>query len=276
MKKKNQIILIIFIFCFVTLLSYLTGEKLILLLYSTILALYVEELKTLFNRISNKNQIRISYSYLFRIEVNGCYLLVKDEQGRNNYHPVGGVYKYNPDEIDISERFSCEYDNLYNSTEDTQDDLRLVIKRSKYKLFKQWFASLENRENINDLSREFTEELLDSHIIPKGVFNKLQYKYIGSYTQKTYNKQLKMQQIRHFDIVSIKLTQPQRNCLNKLKSQQSDIYVFATKQHIADKHLSFGGHNYDIAEYSNLIVANNDSQLTKEINDNNKYYDISF
>lgn len=43
---------------------------------------------------SSVKQIRFSCAYLFRIKVDGRYFLVRDEQRRNHFQPVGGVYKY--------------------------------------------------------------------------------------------------------------------------------------------------------------------------------------
>src|SRR5690242_2262007 len=40
------------------------------------------------------SEIRLSISYLYRIEMNGKYLLIKSYRIPNTYQPVGGVYKY--------------------------------------------------------------------------------------------------------------------------------------------------------------------------------------
>ena len=52
-------------------------------------------LKTWFDtqiRYREKN-IRLSFSYLFRIEVDGKYLLVRGHRMNNQFQPIGGVYK---------------------------------------------------------------------------------------------------------------------------------------------------------------------------------------
>lgn len=236
----------------------------LLALYNLILALFVDEIKKLFYIITNSKQVRVSFSYIFRIEVGGNYLLVKDEQGRNNYHPVGGVYKYYPDDIDIGYYFDGEYDGLFNSTQDTEDDLRLKIRKRKLKNFKKWFSTEKSRENSENLSREFKEELIDRNIVDKDVFSEIKYKYVGSYTQKSFNKDLRMRQIRHYDIFNIKLSNSQRTFLKSLMAQNSEFYVFATQENINNGFMQFSGKRYDIAEYSKLIMNIKSNQLVKE------------
>lgn len=38
-------------------------------------------------------QVRFSLAYLFRIKIDGKYLLVKNSKIANQYQPIGGVYK---------------------------------------------------------------------------------------------------------------------------------------------------------------------------------------
>src|SRR5690606_16831147 len=46
----------------------------------------------------SSKELRLTISYLYNIEVNGKYLLVKSHRLQDTYQPVGGVYKYfNPD-----------------------------------------------------------------------------------------------------------------------------------------------------------------------------------
>lgn len=262
MKKiVVRIIFALLIFSVVTALAILLQQSIIYLLYSTILALFATEIKTFFQRIPTYKNVRLSYSYVFKIEFSGQYLLVKDEQGRNNFHPVGGVYKFNPDNI---EDFEVEYDRVFDVTPDTKDDLRIIIKHNDLKKFETWFQKNEDREIMENLSREFKEELIDRGILPKEVFSSVKYKYNGSHTQKSYNNALRMKQIRHFDIVTIKLTNAQKEYLNSLLTQVSDQYVFATKDDICTGQKEANGKHYAIAEYTDLIVTGTNKKLVKE------------
>ena len=177
MRLLYKIIFGILILVCVTAIAIIFQQPWFLVLYNTVLALFPSEIKKFFNKIPNAKRIRISCSYIFKIETSGHYLLVKDEQGRNNFHPVGGVYKYDPDSIDIAERFEGEYDGLFDDGSDTRYDLRITIDRKKFKKFKKWFCTEKQRENTNDLSREFKEELIDRNILPEDVFEHIKYKY---------------------------------------------------------------------------------------------------
>lgn len=271
MSEKNaKIVIAGIIILLVSLMSYITGETWILLLWNLIFALYPNEIKNVFLMLPNMRYVRVSYSYLFRIEINGHYLLVRDEQGRNDYHPVGGVYKYDPDGIDIAERFDGVYDRLFNTTTDTKDDLRLIISKRKLQQFQSWFSSQQNRENISNLSREFREELISRNLIDERLFKYIKYKYIGSYIQKSFNTKLRMQQIRHFDVVNLKLSKAQKTYLEKLLRKTSEHYVFVSKEDIKSRTLDFNGHHYTIADHTNLILVGN-KNLVEELNKDTLY-----
>lgn len=256
---KPKIVPIAIIFIVVSLLSYFFNQAWLLLLYTSIISLFPNEIKDFFRNISLKSSFRVSYSYVFRITINNYYLLVKDEQGRNNYHPVGGVYKYHSDQIDISEKFDGSYDGLFDDTFDTQDDLRLTIKKGKLKEFKEWFSQGTERENISDLSREFTEELIDRKILSQDSFGSIKYKYLGSYSKKSFNTSLKINQLRHYDIINIKLTPSQKDSLRNLMSNnsQNKQYIFATKENIESGYIEHSGKRYEIAEYTKIILIGN-------------------
>lgn len=275
MKLKNKITVTILIILITSAIAYFFEEPWFLVLYNLVLALFAGEIKDVFLRITNNKQIRVSYSYIFRIEVQGKYLLVKDEQGRNNYHPVGGVYKYYRDDLDIAELFNGEYDGIFNANKDTEDDLRLIIKKSKLKSFNNWFFTEKNRENSDNLGREFKEELIDRKILDEQIFDKIKYKYIGSYTQKSFNKELKLKQIRHFDVFTIKLSNAQRTFLQKLMKRNSEDYLFATQECINNGFVHSSGNRYEIAEYTKLILNIKTNDLIKEYIDIEQTIELS-
>lgn len=267
MKLKNKIIAAIIVVLISSIIAYFFEEPWVFALYNLVLALFAGEIKNKFSAFTNNKQIRVSYSYIFRIEIQGKYLLVKDEQGRNNYHPVGGVYKYYPDDIDVSELFNGEYDGLFNATKDTEDDLRLKIRKSKLKSFNKWFFTEKNRENSDNLGREFNEELIDRNILDEKIFSEIKYKYVGSYRKKSFNKELKLNQIRHYDIFTIKPTNAQRTFLQKLMKNNSEDYIFATQENIINGVVHSACNKYEIAEYTKLILNIKTNELTKEYSD---------
>ena len=104
-------------------------------------------------------QVRVSCAYLFRIKINDEYFLTKDEQGRGTFQPVGGVYKYFDDKI-LSD-FEAQQCTRFGYTSDLDSDLRLIIPRKRIGRFNRWYNKEIQRETINDLYREFKEEILD-------------------------------------------------------------------------------------------------------------------
>jgi hypothetical protein len=265
MKRKFfwKIATTVAIILVVTCISWISNENWVLLFYTTILALFVPEIKERFKLRSNE-RIRLSYSYLFCIESNGRYLLVKDAQGRNQYQPVGGVYKYDSQEVDL--RVLCDgvYDNVFDINDNLIDDLRIVISTKKLKAFNAWFKSGENRENLTDLSREFSEELLESGILAPNLFEKIDYTYIGSHTETSYNETLHMKQIRHFDIVALKPGKQQQGHLTRMIKNQSKKFIFAKKDDIERGSIEYLGNRYTIAEHSKLIIVGGPIPLEKE------------
>lgn len=184
---------------------------------------------------------------------------------------MGGVYKFDSEQVDISENFDGSYDGLFNDTEDTQDDLRLIIKKNKLKTFKKWFSKEIQRETLSDLSREFREELLERKILSSDVFKNIKYKYVGSYTAKNYNDILKMNQIRHYDIVDLKLTNVQKKHLKTKNNTPQDYYLFATKNNIENGCIETGGNRYEIAKYTKMILIGTSYKLKKEFDNSSEY-----
>lgn len=240
----------------VTILCVITKESLLSLLYATIIGLFPTEIKNFFLYYIFQPKVRVTCSYLFRIELSGQYFLVKDEHNGNMYQPVGGVYKYNHEGIDLFNKFGAEYDNLHDVSDDVECDLRLTLPAKEQKNFFNWFASNLSRENIEDISREFVEELIRTGIVDSKAFDHLDYVYSGSIIEKSYNEVLKMRQYQRYDIVHLLMDKPQKACLNKLMEKHSDKYVFVISTDIVKRHFHGGGRNYKIADHTILIADN--------------------
>ncbi len=120
-----------------------------------------------------KKEIRLSFSYLFKIQIDGKYLLIKGNRLKNQYQPVGGVYKYYPEAKPALESFGYISDIKMGNTNET-DDLRINIKGKNLLSFMEWFLSMKDREY--DPCREFREELLVSGLLPSEKFSTLKYR----------------------------------------------------------------------------------------------------
>jgi hypothetical protein len=119
-----------------------------------------------------RQKLRLSFSYLLKIHDEN-YLLIYNSL-RNQYQPVGGVFKY--DQQKMSDRFatwSIERDTN-TKVENGLYDLRLFIyDRFKLRKFLSWFDMDEDRES--DPWREFHEELVSSGILDGNQFYYIDY-----------------------------------------------------------------------------------------------------
>lgn len=120
--------------------------------------------------------VRISFAYLFRIKIDNKYLLVKNERGTGKYQPVGGVYKFFDNEKTIlMNKFKVVDDSKLPLDNFSKNDYRLFVPCKFLKRFINRFnSSLSSREKIDDLSREFCEELGDATD-----WESIKYRYCG-------------------------------------------------------------------------------------------------
>ncbi|WP_374108930.1 hypothetical protein [Pseudonocardia sp. ICBG1293] len=108
-------------------------------------------------RLANKH-VRISVSYLFRIEVDGRFLLVRGHRYPGQFQPVGGVYKFADSVRDRFARWHVQNDDLIPIDSVSSDDLRVRVPGRNLIPFIRWFESGMNRES--GPWREFCEELI--------------------------------------------------------------------------------------------------------------------
>ena len=125
--------------------------------------------------LHRKKKIRISIAYLFRIKVDGKYLLIKSSR-RNYFQPVGGAFKTLPSSKQIFEKLNIESDKLIETEKGiAKGDLRVFTKGVNVIDFIKWFNSKKDRETSP--WREFCEELLSTKILPKKPFRYIDYEY---------------------------------------------------------------------------------------------------
>jgi hypothetical protein len=185
--------------------------------------------KLLWPKIWKPNtSVRLTVAYLFRIEVNGKYMLIKRHKNDfTGFQPVGGAYKY------FKEENSANFDKLgitpcNHVPRDgaTENDLRIVIKKRKKILeFFKWFDSRENREI--DPWREFCEELIESGLLPSNVFKHIKYTYVGQHQEGILrNEDYPIDQFRHADIFELRLeNDAQKNAIKGLEKNPNIAFV---------------------------------------------------
>ena len=185
--------------------------------------------KLLWPKVWKPNKpVRLTVAYLFRIECNGKYMLIKRHKNDFvGFQPVGGAYKYykeenraNFEELGIT---PCNYVPRDGATE---HDLRVIMtKRKKLTEFFKWFDSRENREI--DPWREFCEELIESGLVPANAFKHIKYTYVGKHQEGILcNEDYPIDQFRHADIFELRLeNDAQKDAINALKNNPNIAFV---------------------------------------------------
>ena len=213
--------------------------------------------------IHNDTKIRISFAYLFRIKVDGKYFLVQNVRTKK-YQPVGGAYKLEPKEAQyLSEKIPVEDDDRIPIDTTTRGDYRLYVKNKDLRRFIKRFDETPYRENINNLSREFIEELFTTNILDKDTFGDLTYKYCGRHITQIEDTVFWPFEILLADIIEVRLTDEQENLLRGLMKKECKKYIFATSKDIRHLGVKIGTHELgdNIANHTHKILTENSDTL---------------
>lgn len=136
---------------------------------------------------SYRKPIRLTIAYLFRIHIDGKYILIRNKRNIHGYQPVGGVYKYLREEnADFFDGIGLIDDTNIERDAIAEDDLRMEL-RMRYKLlsFIKWFNKRKHRET--DPWREFYEELVKPEILSHQNFPHIQYRYVKQHAELEYS-----------------------------------------------------------------------------------------
>ncbi len=207
------------------------------------------------NKPWTEKEIRLTIAYLYRIEMNGKYLLVKSNRIANTYQPVGGVYKYyNPEAKQELDCMGAITDNKIDNDDVSECDLRLnLLNRNKIGTFLKWFFKGEKRES--DPWREFYEELVATGILPAKEFGYIHYELVGQHFEPIHrDKFFNVDTFKYADIFIPKFVTPRQiEEIKKLLSINSTEYIWVTQQEI--KQGKSNG-NHMIAEQTKKIFHN--------------------
>lgn len=175
-------------------------------------------------------RVRVSMSYLLRIQINGKFLLVKSSE-YDFYQPVGGVYKVlNTDLGYLIERFGWNKDNKYPDSKEKKCDLRGTIPAPKLLPFIKWFKLGKQRETAP--WREFYEELINKEILSIKDFPYFEYRHlriIQPRIKRTENKKL---EFFSFDIFDFIPTSTQECKLKNTQNEDSEYIKWVDEQTI--------------------------------------------
>lgn len=214
--------------------------------------------------IKDSTIIRISFAYLFRIKVGDKYLLVKNERGTGKYQPVGGVYKLKRREkTELKNRFQVKDDNKIPIDESSRDDYRLRFQNRYLRKFVSRFNKKASRECVKDLSREFTEELINTGILN---WNHISYRFCGRHmTELRFSEHFQIYELLLADVVELLPTPSQLDDLKQLMKSSSAIYRFATAEEIIALGINTSSGNLaeTIADHTKKILEESEDQLMK-------------
>jgi hypothetical protein len=217
--------------------------------------------------------IRISFAYLYRIKVDNRYFLVLNNRSEK-YQPVGGTYKFYEEEGEyLSKHIPAENDNRIPVDEVTKRDYRLLVKNKDLRRFVKRFNKTSFRENVNNLSREFEEEIFATGILNKDTFGNLSYRYIGRYmTEVEYGRVFNHYELLLADILEVKLTEKQEELFRELMRLRSEKYCFETADTIKAHGVKYWTQELkdNIANHTPKILTENTDDLTNR----NKIKDI--
>jgi len=181
--------------------------------------------KTKIGYFKNKD-IRFSISYLFKIHIPNTnkYLLVKNRRINNQLQPVGGAYKRYGDDS-LFNKWEHKPDNKNNGLnvdEKSALDLRFMVK-GKYAIeVMNWFESMQERET--DPYREFKEELLDTNILDKDLFQSIKYKHLRRFSKTlSWSDFFTCYEILIFDVFELIPNEEQKQFLVELAIKGTNL-----------------------------------------------------
>ena len=222
--------------------------------------------------IANTTIIRISFAYLYRIKVGNEYLLVKNDRGTGKYQPVGGVYKLKGNEkLELKNKYQVKDDNKIPIDESSRDDYRLRMENRFLRSFVRRFDGKAEREKIQDLGREFREELVETGIVD---WTRICYRYCGRHmTELRFGEHFQSYELLLADVVELLPTEEQEKDLKQLMKHQSDIYRFATAEEITSLGINTVTRELQdrVADHSKKILQENEGQLIKNSEVGNIY-----
>ena len=179
--------------------------------------------------------IRLTIAYLFRIEIDGKYLLIRNKRNINGFQPVGGVYKYlNRENAQFFDQIGLITDTKIERDQISEHDLRMRLKkRHKLLAFIQWFNKKENREI--DPWREFQEELIATGLLSQSTFPHIQYRFVRQHKELKYSDHHKITEYKVADIYELQpANEAQKNELRQLMASGDERILVATSDQISE------------------------------------------
>ncbi len=212
--------------------------------------------------INDDTIIRISFAYLYRIKVERKYLLIKNERGTNKYQPIGGVYKLQDEEkIILKNRYHVMDDDKVPIDKSSHNDYRIRVRNQYLRNFVGRFDGDAKREKIDNVGREFKEELIDTKILN---WKTIKYRVCGRHmTEVQYSQHFQIFELLLADIVELMPNDEQMEDLCCLMKNDSDLYRFVTAEEIKSLGIQANSANFleSISDHTFKILEEEESDL---------------
>ena len=232
------------------------------------------------HELRKETKIRISFAYLYRIIIDGKYLLILNSRETKRYQPIGGVYKYTNEEKKVlKDDFNFEYDDKISCDETSKNDYRMYIEdRLLRKFVKRFENGLNNRENQKDVSREFVEEIVEPFNISPWEFGSFNYSFANRFISDVkYSSYYLCYELLIADVYDVELSDEQTDILRQLAKENSDkLYLASTKEiesHGVDTQK--GKNNESIANHSWQILISSSPKATHQYKNENYSINLS-
>ncbi|MFJ7334818.1 hypothetical protein ACIQUU_16390 [Streptomyces sp. NPDC101116] len=197
--------------------------------------------------------VRISAAYLFRIKIDGKYLLVKGSRFPH-YQPVGGVFKVSPKGQNFLASIEAQDDDLIPIDQTSEADLRIRLRGASLSVFYHWFESRSGREDAP--WREFQEELISTSILPSGPFPYIFHEYQGRIVDKIrFSPYADSHELIMADVYELLPTREQEDALRSTLTATRDEFGWFTGEEIRRRGVLPGTPNVvPIAEHAEKII----------------------
>lgn len=204
--------------------------------------------------IHRNEMVRVSAAYLFRIIVDGKYLLICGSRIRSQYQPVGGVYKYFPSSKSELDRLDAHADSALKSNLTDSDDLRLRLPGKNLLKFLDWFDRRMGRE-IETL-REFREELIESGYLSDEAVMSFNPRLVRICDRKmSYSKELGVYELLIHDVYEVKLSLSETDRIREaIEANPAGELVLADGNDIEKGSLEIDGLFYHIAPTAREVL----------------------
>ena len=227
--------------------------------------------------INENTVIRISFAYLYRIVVDNKYLLVLNARNTGKFQPVGGVYKFkSPEKNVLKNDYHVINDDKISIDDSSRSDYRLQLKNRYLRSFlKRFDSKAAMRERIDDLSREFKEELIDTGILS---WTKLKYRICGRHIAEiNYSKHFQVYELLLADIVEVIPNPQQESELRALISTSNPNYTFVSADEIKSLGVDTdtGDLQERIADHTIKILQETEDELLPIPGADKKYYSVA-